>query len=364
MSAPSVAIVHLGRAGSRGAGRRVESLRSIFTAWGATVHEIALMTDHRAGARDMAPRRLAALAAGRMVPEAMAWSLGSLQRRLRDLAPDIVVCETARAFDPALLDGPWRTVLDFVDQLSVSYADRAAIVSHRARGLGYRALAATARRFERGTRPSALITIAAGWSDAQALRAAWLPITVETAGVPPTATDPDVDVLFFGTLSYPPNIDAVERLGELWPEILRRRPATTALVAGAQPPSRVVDLARRLGWTLVEDFASVEDICARARLAVVPLRAASGIQIKLLDAAANDLAQVVDPVALNGFAPGFPALAAGGDAAFVDGVIELLDHAPRREALATAAFAHVAADYSAATWAARIDALIPPRATS
>jgi len=239
---PRVVIVHLGRAHGMGTWKRIEGLRAIFEGVGAEVQEILLRADHRPGVRDLLHPGLVDLARGRSVPEAWAWSSTSVHARLVELRPDVVLCCTSRAYHPRLGDGDWTVVLDFIDRLSVSYRDRAGIRDIGARRLLFRALARPHARFEAARRAPDTVAIAAGWSDARELRATWVPITVEV----PRATDrspvePEHDLLFFGNLSYPPNVEAVARLDRLWPAISAARPGTTLLIAGARP----VEVVRR-----------------------------------------------------------------------------------------------------------------------
>jgi hypothetical protein len=348
-----VAVLHLGRASAKGEGRRVASWVRLFEAAGARVDTVPLL-ERSVDLPHMRslPGRALAVGAARAVPEALAWSHPSLTRRLHALVPDLVVAVTGRAFDPAVA-ARWPTVVDLVDRLSVSYRDRAPHAAGPARRVGYRGLAWTAARFERnavgGTR-GAIATVAAGYADAESLAVEWVPNVVEGTAVTSEKSSPDVDVLFFGTLSYPPNIEAVERLARVWPALLAARPGTTALVAGASPSAAVQHHAGRLGWRVEPDFADLAAITARCRVAVAPLVHASGIQNKLLDAAALGLAQVVSPAALAGLAPGFPAVVAPDDDAFVAGVVELLESPGRRRQLAADADAHVRDVYGVERW--------------
>src|SRR5688572_17552676 len=179
MSRPVVAIVHLGRAGGMGGLRRVQSLLSVFTEAGAEVHEVALRRDHRPRPQDVLDVPVAALVRGGVVPEALAWSSRSVRASLDRIGPDIVICETARAYHPRLAAGPWRLVVDYVDRLSVSYRYRAQIVSSRANRALFTCLGWASRRFEGHPLPPGTETLAAGWADAVALGATWVPITFE-----------------------------------------------------------------------------------------------------------------------------------------------------------------------------------------
>ncbi|HEY4375600.1 MAG TPA: glycosyltransferase family 4 protein, partial [Acidimicrobiales bacterium] len=175
---------------------------------------------------------------------------------------------------------------------------------------------------------------------------------------PNTVAVPDVvapaepvhDVLFLGKLSYAPNEEAIERLGHIWPRVVERCPGTTLVLAGAAPGPDVVDLARHRGWTLLADFDDLATVVGSARLATAPLWHASGIQSKVLEAAAFGLPQVISPAVAKGFGPGFPALVAADDDALVDGLARLVDDFEERARLGAAARAYVAEHYSVARW--------------
>jgi glycosyltransferase involved in cell wall biosynthesis len=356
MANRSVAIVHLGRAGGLGTHRRVESLRALFEAAGATVDEVALRAEHPARLTDLAHPGLRVLADGRAVPETVAWSRRSVLEALHRLHADIVVCVTGRAYHPDLAGGPWHIVLDYVDRLSVSYRDRARILGRSVRSALYLGLSQTAARQERRI-PPGVTAIAAGWSDARALGAEWVPITVELPS-PTAPVEPDHDAVFFGTLSYEPNVEAVRRLVRIWPLVLADRPGARLMIAGATPTPEVAAMARDHAWTLLADVPDVGATLRRASVATAPLMHASGLQIKVLEAAAFGVPQVVDPVALGGFAPGFPAAVAGDDTAFARAIVELLGDDAAREALASRAHDVVAEEYSVRHWAPWAAALV------
>jgi glycosyltransferase involved in cell wall biosynthesis len=346
----TAAVVYLGRDTAMGEGRRVDSLLRIFDAAAIPTEAVPLLPQSRATWPDSA-RQLLSVLRGEAVPETLAWSLAQAKRRLATIDPDIVVFVTARTFHPALLGGRARPVLDFVDRLSVSYADRAGIAPALRLRLAYRALAVSARRFERREPGRARVaTIAAGWSDASALGATWVPnVVVAPPAHPPTA--PDRDVLFVGTLDFPPNITAIERLARVWPAVLADRPATTLVLAGARPTPAVRRIAGTHRWDVMADFADPTAVFARARVAVAPLQHASGIQNKVLDAAAHGVAQVISAAAAAGLGPDFPAVIAASDAELVLAITELLDDADRRRSLGEQARDHVLAEFAPARWA-------------
>lgn len=340
----TVALVHLGRSQAHGEVRRVASWRQIFEAAGASVMDVPLSPRLLPQ-----PDSLGEVVRGRAVPESLTWSTGALMEHLRTISPDVVVVVSARAFDMRIAAGPWTTVLDFVDSLARSYRDRGAVV-RGGRQLAFRALARSHARTERILSRRRLRTVAAGCADARHLNAEWVPIVVRDRP-DPVSSSPDRDLLFFGTLRYPPNIDALERLGSIWPRVVAARPETSGLVAGADPPARVFELCAAHGWELVPNFASLPEIASRARLAVAPLTRTAGIQIKVLDAAALGLPQLVSPAALDGLAPGFPLQALESVPAWVDAIVAMLADPVAAAAQAATTRAYVEAEYGVAKWA-------------
>jgi glycosyltransferase involved in cell wall biosynthesis len=346
-----VAIVHLGRAQARGEVRRVASWRATLECAGLTVADVPL---RRRTVPE--PRAVPGVLAGTAAAESLAWSVADLRRELARLVPRAVVVVSARAYSPEVGAGARPTVLDLVDPLDRAYRDRAALVGG-VRGVGYRTLAHTHERLHQRLPLGADVVVAAGHDDALALGATWFPITVEAGGAPHDP-DPDHDLVFTGTLSYAPNVGALQRLARVWPRLVARRPGASLLVAGATPGAAVEALCRSNGWTLAPNFADLAAVLGRARVAVAPLDHAAGIQIKVLDAAALGVPQVVTPPAVRGFAPGLGVPVAADDDAFVDLVVAALEDPERARADALALRTRVLDDYGVECWASTARALV------
>ena len=304
---PTAAIVYLGRDSAQGERRRVESWTSILEASGYSVEGLPLLRDFRRVAP--APSDVKLLLEGTITPEALLWDHTRLIHTLNVMAPALVIGVTARAWHPVLEKGAWSSLLDLCDRLSVSYAERSDINPWTLHALRCRVLAPAHKRFEDSARKAPTPRVAAGWTDAQWLGARWIPNV--TTLRPVSNDEVDHDLCFVGKLEYPPNLQALQILDAAWPLIRTKRPQTTLLVAGAGPAPTVERMAQTNGWTVVTDFPDLVEVERRAPIAVIPLLTASGIQTKVLEAAALGRAVISTPAALAGFAPGFPTLLTG-----------------------------------------------------
>lgn len=341
------AILFLGRPSARGEAARVASWRTLLEASGSAVSEVSLMDQRRFHLPRLTDVRI--MAEGRVVPESQAWSLRTATGVLSELNPDVVVFITARAFHPTLVSTDRVHVLDFTDALSRNYGYRHDLAQGVPQRSAFRTLAKAHQRFERLPSHDVQYVTAAGWNDAQYLGAEWVPNLAE----PRPQVDPgeaNVDVIFFGSLSYLPNVEAVERLGRIWPMLRDVRPHATAILAGSSPHRRVVEVARAHQWDVVADYSRLEDVAGRARLAVFPISYATGIQAKVLEAAAMGLAQVASPNAIAGMRPPFPVPTASTDAEFAEVVNRLLDDPDERLRVAEEARQHVLSVYTAEQW--------------
>jgi len=366
-----VAIVHLGRATARGNSNRVATWVAVTAAAGLRPLVVDLAIHAGLG---ITPRRVSRLLTGEIVPETFAWQ-GRLPRA--DLAlsgPAAVVFVTARAYDPTLLCGLGprpAVVLDFVDRLSESYRQRAIRAASPLRRAGYRGLRVPMARFERREHSRADLTTAAGYRDAPLLGAEWLPNVLERlpAPVPPSRSDgadgPVVDLVFHGTLSYPPNSDALSAFAAAWPLIRRSRPGTRLLVAGSRPAAGLAAWIRaQPGWELTANFDDLNAVLRRARVAVAPLVSATGLQNKVLETTARALPTVASPAAAAGFDQRFPLALADTPAAWAAQIRHLLDAPGAAAALGAAQRRHVAGHYLATCWAPWLRAALAAKGPS
>lgn len=140
----------------------------------------------------------------------------------------------------------------------------------------------------------------------------------------PTGGAADGPILFAGTLSYPPNADAVRWMAlEVMPLVRRTVPSARLQIVGrgASTALRAIDGVEFVGW--VDDIAAVY---AKAAVAVAPVRSGSGTNLKVIEALAAGVPLTATTMAARGLniAPGRDLLIADDAPTFADAVVRLL----------------------------------------
>lgn len=156
------------------------------------------------------------------------------------------------------------------------------------------------------------------------------------------------EMIFTGVMDYYPNIEGVVWFcREVLPLIRRELPGATLTICGARPDARVRALARIPGVTVTGRVADVRPYLARARVAVVPLRIARGIQNKLLEAMAMGLPAVACSAAAEGVeaTPGRDLFVADDPADFAGATVRLFRDNELRRRTGVAARACMEAKY-------------------
>jgi glycosyltransferase involved in cell wall biosynthesis len=145
----------------------------------------------------------------------------------------------------------------------------------------------------------------------------------------PRATDPPPDgrtVVFFGLLSYFPNIDGVTYfVQEIWPHIAEVHPKARLKIIGGQAPRSLLELARP-GIELTGFVSDLRPHLAAAATVVVPLRLGGGTRLKIVEAMAMGKAIVSTALGAEGIEAvrGRDLLVENQPAAFADAVNRLL----------------------------------------
>jgi glycosyltransferase involved in cell wall biosynthesis len=189
-----------------------------------------------------------------------------------------------------------------------------------------------------------------------------VPIPVDVSGVAPIAPLTDApEVLFLGTLDWPPNGDAVDFfLREVWPLVRRDVPTARFTVVGRGGAGLERQWAGTAGVEFTGWVPDIEPWIRRSRLMVVPIRSGSGMRVKILDAFARGLPVVATSVGVEGIEaiPGTHLEVADDAADLARATIALLGDGDRARACATAARALALARYDTPAVGAQQNAAI------
>lgn len=148
-----------------------------------------------------------------------------------------------------------------------------------------------------------------------------VPNAVDTHYFSPTSGG-GARLLFFGTMSWYPNIEAAEFLiKEIAPELERRHPELMIDIIGASPPSRILEAAAVRSNVTVHGFVDdIRDYVSEALAFLCPIKDGGGTKLKVLDAMAMALPIVANPVACEGI-----DLESGKSVVFAETPCEYLD---------------------------------------
>jgi polysaccharide biosynthesis protein PslH len=180
----------------------------------------------------------------------------------------------------------------------------------------------------------------------------WGPHGVDTERFAPRgegAEEPGA-VLMSGVMRYAPNVEAALWFAcEVWPLVRRERGDARFYLVGRDPDPAVQALDGKDGVVVTGTVEEPADWIARAQVCVAPIRAAAGLQNKLLEALAMGKAVVATPEANEGIAAGEgrDLVLAREPEAFARAVVGLLGDAGRRRELGAAGRRFVEAKW---TW--------------
>ena len=125
-------------------------------------------------------------------------------------------------------------------------------------------------------------------------------VDVERFKPRPGAEEADM-VVMSGVMRYAPNVEAaLWFVREVWPLVRAERPEARFFLVGRDPAASVQALDGKDGVTVTGTVEEPADWIARAAVCVAPIRAAAGLQNKLLEAMAMAKAVVATPVANEG----------------------------------------------------------------
>ena len=141
-------------------------------------------------------------------------------------------------------------------------------------------------------------------AQAIAKRISSIPIAVDTKKLQPVNRRPgSTNIMTMGSLHYPPNADGIRWfLQEVFPLVQQKMPYVTLTVIGKNPPADFVQMAEESNGA-IEVTGFVDELTPymeRAAIMVVPVRAGSGMRVRLLEAFARAMPTVTTTIGLEG----------------------------------------------------------------
>ena len=157
-----------------------------------------------------------------------------------------------------------------------------------------------------------------------------IPIAVDTQAIKPVSRDTrSHNIIALGTLHYPPNADGIRWfMQEVFPLVRSKIADASLTVIGKNPPQdflKLQDLSN--GAILVTGYVpDLEPLLRQAAMMVVPVRAGSGMRVRILEAFGRGIPVVTTPVGLEGIAarPGEEVMVEESADGFADAVVHLL----------------------------------------
>lgn len=181
----------------------------------------------------------------------------------------------------------------------------------------------------------------------------YLPFGVDSSRFNGTSADirddDDPLLVFTGTMRYPPNVDAMEWfVEEIFPRVREAIPAVELFIVGKSPTAAVEALGDTAGVTVTGRVDATEPYLQAADVSIVPLREATGLQIKLLEALAAGNVTVTTPIGVAGMDAknGTHVLVAEDADEFTATLIKVLNNPAEFESIAASAQRLVAETYA------------------
>lgn len=166
---------------------------------------------------------------------------------------------------------------------------------------------------------------------------------------PRTREDSETRLVFTGTFSYFPNLDSLFYLVEdILPALNREHPGLQLDVIGARPPQSVRKLNQQPQIRVLADVPDMAEHLFSQDIFICPLRVASGMRNKILEAMAAGMTVISTTIGVEGLAvePDRHYLKADSPGEFVSQIGKALNSQQLRNRLGTQAREFVASQHS------------------
>lgn len=167
-----------------------------------------------------------------------------------------------------------------------------------------------------------------------------IPIAIDANKLQPTQRHPGSrNIMTLGSLNYPPNADGIRWfMRDVFPLVQARVPDVTLTVIGKNPPADFLQMAEA-SQGAIDVTGYVDDLTPymeAAALMVVPVRAGSGMRVRLLEAFARAMPTVTTTIGLEGIHATHDQeiLVADTVETFADETVRLLEDVALQETLA------------------------------
>lgn len=167
---------------------------------------------------------------------------------------------------------------------------------------------------------------------------------VDTAYFKPAEKREENLIAFMGTMSYFPNVDAMHWFAtDILPIIRRTIPRVKLNIVGSDPAEVIEELAGDQGISVTGFVDDVRPYVAGASVFVCPIRAATGLNNKIIEAMAMGLPVVATPEACEGIEvdDGVSVLYANDPMTFSERIIEVLQNPDFGKSIGSAGRKHV-----------------------
>ncbi len=278
-----------------------------------------------------------------------------VENLITGIDPELIVVYSSQPvrYLPAKLNVP--VIVDLVDVDSEKWRAYADDSFGPMRWL-YRREARVVRELEKEIVRRGYRVVVVSEREADAFRAAVAQVDVSVIpngvdaprSVAPGASRDENLILFVGAMDYTANVEAVRRAAmEVLPLIRTRRPSARFRIVGRNPTRAVRALAELPGVEVTGAVASVAPHLEAAAVSLVPLRVSRGIPNKVLEAFAHGVPVVStgDVARAVSATDGEHLLVAERDEDLAAATVRLLEDAPLRDRIGTAARTFVTGHY-------------------